>query len=255
MWPYFVVPVAIGLALFLTWRIVNEPRGSEGSPTALLGADRNPPALIEDGGQPLSIDEGDRNLKELAAGWSADPLFGRWLDLISLRHLVAAAQLVADGDSVKPALPFLSIAGPFAVREERPKPAQERLFIAPASYARYDVLARVAGSVNAAAAGAVYGRLKPFCESAFAEIGRPGKSLDEVLASAVRRVTQVQLLEGEVALVPKGAVYAFKDPELERLSAAEKQILRMGPKNGAVLQRQLRAFAEGAGLNISPAER
>lgn len=254
IWPYFVVPFAAMLVGYvLVYRIVNKPRGAEGSPQVVL-TEAQPPGVI-DGGQPISVEEGDANLREQAAAWSADQLYARWLDLVSLRHLVAAAQLVADGENVKPALPFLGVPGPFAVREVRPAPAQERLFINPASYTRYDVLARVVGSVDAAAAGDAYSGFQIFCESAFAEIGPPGKVFDDVLASALRRFTRLRVLEGEVELEPKGAVYAFKDPSLEALSAADKQFLRMGPKNGRVFQRQLRVFAQHAKLNISPGER
>lgn len=254
IWPYFVVPfVAMVVGYLLVYRIVNEPRGPEGSPQVALN-EVEPTGLV-DGGQPISVEEGDANLREQAAAWSADQLYARWLESVSLRHLVAAAQLVADGENVKPALPFLGVPGPFAVREVRPAPAQERLFINSTTYTRYDVLARVAGSVDAAAAGDAYKGFKIFCDSAFAEISPAGKVFDEVLASALRRFTQLRVLEGEVELEPKGAVYAFKDPSLEALSAADKQFLRMGPKNGRVFQRQFRVFAQHAKLDINPGER
>ena len=77
------------------------------------------------------------------------------------------------------------------------------------------------------------------------------EQFDEVLTAAIRRVVGVQFPEGEVELVPRGAVYAFKDPALEGLSVAEKQVLRMGAKSGGVLQRQLREFAARAKLNVT----
>lgn len=244
IWPFLLIPLLVIGAFLLVYRIVNEPRGAEGTPTVLLAQELELPKLF-DGGQLVSVDEGDRQLRELAAGWSADPIVARWLNVMSLRHLVAAAQLMAEGENVKPAVPFISIPGQFAVREEG-----DRLFIAQASYARYDVLMRVVGSIDAAAAGDAYVKLQPFIESAFAEIGRPGTAFGDVLSKAVRRVVQVKLLDGEVELVPKGAVYGFKDPEVEKLTSGEKQVLRMGPKHGALLQRQLRTFAEHARVNI-----
>lgn len=240
IWPWFVVPSVVLVALLLSKRIVSEPRGEDGTPMRVPVAVETPG--LRDGGQVLPVEEGDRHLRETAAKWSTDPLYERWLNMLSLRHLVAAAQLVADGESPKAALPFLSIPGAF-------KASEDDRFIAPQSYARYDVIARVAGSIDAAAAGEAYMRFRPFLDSAFAEIGRPGKGLDEVMSSAVLRVVNVKFPEGEVELVPKGAVYAFKDPALEGLSAAEKQVLRMGAKNGSVLQNQLRVFAEHAGLS------
>lgn len=238
IWPWFVIPSVVLVALLLTKRIVSEPRGDEGTPMRTPVVVETPG--LRDGGHVLPVEEGDKHLHELAAKWSTDPMYERWLAMLSLRHLVAAAQMVADGESPRPALPFLSIPGQFTADDDR--------VISAKSYARYDVIARVAGSVNAAAAGDAYGKFKPFLDSAFAEIGRPGKDLNEVLSNAITKVTNVKFPEGEVELVPKGAVYAFKDPALEGMSKAEKQILRMGSKNGSVLQNQLRVFGEHARL-------
>ncbi|MDP1827463.1 MAG: DUF3014 domain-containing protein [Archangium sp.] len=256
LWP-FVLLILLVAGGFLAWRVLQQPQ-------TVVEAPRAPDAGLAvaeavDAAVPASIDDGDTLSRKLASGWSSDPTFAKWLDLLSLRHLVAAAQLVADGASPRPALPFLSIMGPFEVREvEAPKPRKgtprppPQLFIAASSYARYDTLMQVFGSVNAAAAGEAYAQLRPFCDAAFGEIGRPGKRFDDVLTEALRRVLAVKLLEGELELVPKGAVYAFKDPALESLSAAEKQVLRLGPENGRVLQRQLREFAAHAKLTQSP---
>jgi len=137
------------------------------------------------------------------------------------------------------------------VREEG-KANQERRFISQASFKRYDALGKLVGSIDAAAAGDAYAQLLPYCDAVFAEIGVPGKKFEDQLAAAVRRVVNVKFPEGEVELVPKGAVYAYADPTLESLSAAEKQVLRLGPENGRILQRQLRAFAARAKLNLSP---
>lgn len=256
LWP-FVLLIILVAGGFLAWRVLERPQTvfvPPQSPDAGVAVTEAVDAAV-----PANLDDGDTQLRKLAAGWSSDPTFAKWLDLLSLRHLVAAAQLVADGASPRPALPFLSITGPFVVREvEAPKPAKGKvrpppgLFVATASYARYDGLLQVFGSVNAAAAGDAYAQLRPFCDAAFGEIGRPGKRFDDVLTAALRRVLEVKPIDGEVELVPKGAVYAFADPALEALSAAEKQVLRLGPENGRVLQRQLREFAAHAKLLESP---
>lgn len=247
-----MLPVVIAAAGLLSWRVANQRRGDQ-EPPAFLPRVESPSTLnrevpIE---TPVSLEAGDSRLKQLGAGWSKDPGYARLLEQLSLRHLVAAVQLVAAGDSPKPALPFLSVPGAFAVREEG-KATQERRFMTKASFARYDVLGKLIGSVDAGAAGDAYAQLRPYCDAAFKEIGRPGKRFEDQLTAAVRRIVGVQFPEGEVELVPKGAVFAYADPTLESLSAAEKQVLRMGPENGRVLQRQLKAFAERAKLNLSP---
>jgi hypothetical protein len=258
-WPVVVI-VALVLAAgaFIAFRVLEEPRGPEASPVVDAGG------ADADAGPSLSLDDGDLLLKKLGSGWSSHAQFLKWLESLGLRQLAAAAQLVAEGDSPRPALPFVSITGPFVVREERlpgaPKRAGKRkvpappgrLFIAPESYARYDEVTLVVTSVNAAAVGDAWARLRPYLEVAYREIGRPGTHFDDTLTVALRRLLTVSFPEGDVELVPEGAVYAFKDPQLQSASKAEKHLLRMGPKNGKAIQAALRDFATHAHLDIGP---
>ena len=244
-----MLPVVLTIAGLLSWRVANQRRGDQEPPAFLPRVEA--PSTLNREVKIVSIDEGDAQLKQLGAGWSKHPDYAGLLQQLSLRHLVSVVQLVAGGDSPRPALPFLSIPGAFAVREEG-KATQEKRYMTRASFARYDGLGKLIGSVDMGAAGDAYAQLRPYCDAVFAEIGRPGKQFEEQLTAAVRRIVGVQFPEGEVELVPKGAVFAYADPTLESLSAAEKQVLRMGPENGRVLQRQLKAFAERAKLNLSP---
>jgi hypothetical protein len=216
-----------------------------------------------DGGKRFSIDDGEGLLKRLAAGWSSSPTFLKWLEGFGLRQLVGAVQLVADGESPSPLLPFISVPGAFQVKEEagaaparpgrkRAPVPPEHIFLEEASYARYDTVAETVRSINAASAGDAWARIRPYANAAFRDIRRPGTRFDDVLTAAVRRLVNVQFPTGEVELVPKGALYAFKDPALEGLSRAEKHLLRMGPKNGRALQAKLREFADHAHLDIGP---
>lgn len=251
-WPLLVLALLVGTAYFLARR-VSDPAPLEANTMDFPGEPGAPSDMPETAVLPPG--DPDERLHTLAREWSTEPLYGRWLATLSMRHVVAAAQLTAQGDSPKQALPFLLSPGEFAVREEPIRPGEERIFISPAAYARYDPVGRLAGSVDAAAAGDAYAQLRPYADAVFAEIGRPGQAFDEVLTSAIRRLVQVRFPEGEIELVPKGAVYAFKDPTLEGLSPAAKQLLRMGAQNGKVVQRQLRTFASHADLELSPAER
>jgi hypothetical protein len=258
-WPY-VVGLLLLLAAGGLWAygVFDEPRGP---PEATVEVDAGVPPPL-DAGPPLTIDEGDALLGQVGGGLSAQPSYLTWLKSLGLRQVVAAAQLVSEGDSPRGALSFVSIAGPFAVREEPlaappPAPGKKkvpappgRLFIAPESYARYDEVTAAVTSLNAAALGDAWTRLRPYLQTAYGEIGRPGTSFDDTLTAAIRRLLLVRLPEGEVELVPEGAVYGFKDPELQAASKAEKHLLRMGPKNGRAIQAALRDFATHAKLDV-----
>lgn len=220
----------------------------------------------------LSLEEGEARLQELAAGWSSDKGFARWLRVSGLiSALASAVNLVAGGESPAPVLTFISLRGSFGVDAEKmakppkspgakkgrgkkhkkvPAPPQPRTFISEKSYKRYNEVTRVFTSVDADMAGKGYAVIRPYLESAYQVIGAPGTRFDDQLVAAIKRLLSVSLLDGEVEVVSKGAVFAFKDPTIEALSPAEKNLLRMGPGNGKAVQEHLRKFAASAGLDL-----
>jgi hypothetical protein len=50
---------------------------------------------------------------------------------------------------------------------------------------------------------------------------------------------EVPVIAGEVRLTQPVVMYEFEDEALERLSPAQKQVIRMGPINTQRLQRKL----------------
>ena len=259
-WPMVSVLVLLAAAAVGVWFVASQPRGPEES----AAVDAGVAVVIEplDAGPTLFLDDGDALLKKLAARWSKEAPYAKWLDALVIRQLVAATQLVAEGNSPRAATPFIFIAGPFAVREEQvprptppkkkskvpPPPRVERLFISTASFARYDGVSASFGSIDAAAAGDAWSKLEPFCDVAFGEISRPGTRFHETLRAALAKMLAVHVPDGELEVVPRGAVYAFKDPQLESLSSAQKHLVRMGAKNAQLIQAQLRQFAAHAKL-------
>lgn len=255
-WPFVLVALVVtGGAGFFAWRVFEEPRVPQATPPPLDAGGVVAPPVV-DAGPAVDIEDGDALLRRLAGSWSENPLVAKWLDAASLRHLAAAVQAVADGESPRPSLPFVVLGGGFTVREASPpgrkpkgRPAPEpRRFISAESYARYDVPTKALTSVPAAAAGDAYGQLRPFLDAAFAEVGRPGRRFDDVFTAALRRLLAVELPSGEVEVVPKGLAYAFKDESLEALSPAAKHVVRMGRTNGLAVQAWLRTFGQHAGL-------
>lgn len=265
-----VLVAAAGLVAGALWLLQGEP-----APPALAVADAG--AAVPDAGAftAMSLEEGDALLKKLAGEWSKDSalvtLLGR-PGIIAI--LVAAVNLLAEGESPRPVLSFLGFSGKYEVLEERPAPAKKKgrqarvkgnrrkaakvdvppvpIFVSPAAYTRYDALTRTFTSVDPAAAGKGYAALRPYLETAYRTIGRPGTTFDDVLVTAIKRLLAVKFPEGKIELTTRGAVFLYKDPALESLGQAEKQMLRMGPENGRAVQGQLKAFAESAGFKVTP---
>ena len=141
-------------------------------------------------------------------------------------------------------LGVLRPASPFLVTERGGS-----LYIDPASYERYDALAAAAASVDPAGAARLYTTLKPRIEEAARELGLG--SFDRTLERAI-----VSLLETpvpreanvRVQTEVRGIGYGFADPALENLTATQKQLLRMGPRNAASIKSSLRAIARALGI-------
>jgi len=52
-----------------------------------------------------------------------------------------------------------------------------------------------------------------------------------------------------VALVAHSVAWDYADPRLQSLTGAQRQFLRMGPRNMRIVQAKLREIAQLAGLN------
>jgi hypothetical protein len=69
-----------------------------------------------------------------------------------------------------------------------------------------------------------------------------------VLERAIVELLKTPVVEGPIPLEQKKVMYEFADPSLEGLSAAQRQLLRMGPRNVRLVQNALRSV--GAQLGI-----
>jgi len=245
-------PMGLIVALVLlvgagVWYAVQRMKAQEAPPVA-----PTPPvvAQVADAGTPppqgpLSVAEGDARVRELMGPLSQDPDWAKWLALEGLlQRFTTAVTNIADGESPRMVLSFLAPTEGFKVVEtpiKTPKgqPRQEKTTIDPQSYARYDAVARVMGSLDLTKIADAWIALKPLVDRVYTEIAPPGRSFDQTLNQAIQHLLSVPVPQGDVELVPKGNLYAFADPKLEGLSRAQKHLLRMGPQNMQLIQRRL----------------
>jgi hypothetical protein len=195
----------------------------------------------------VTLSTSDAAIRQLAAGLSARPELTAWLaneDLV--RRFVASVDSIADGRSPRQQVEFLRPAAAFRVDDRG-----DRLVLDPASYRRYDVVADVVSSLDTGGTVALLRELKPLIDDAYAEIAPPGRSFDDRLTAAIDQLLAVPVVDGDVELERKVVTYAYADPSLESLSAAQRQLLRMGPDNVRKIQDKLReikaAITSGSG--------
>lgn len=186
------------------------------------------------------LEKSDEFVRQRAAGLSSEPAFQEWLKLESLiPRLAAAMNMVASGNVPRETFTAFAPRGKFRVVKKG-----GRAFVDPAGFARYDGFAALVEGVDEAAAAKLLTELLPLFDAAQRGLGERNASSREAFLAAARELLQAPLLGDEVVLKEgkKGIVWAYDDERLEGLSPAQKQLLRMGPKNQAAVQAKLRAL-------------
>ena len=181
----------------------------------------------------------DTFLRALLGALSAHPDFVRWLatdDLI--RQMAHAIDRISRGQSPAADLSVLHPPGEFAVTRQRGV-----TYLDPASYQRYDRLAALVESLEARGVVEAYRTIEPRLDEAYRGLGRTQGGVATAIDVALQQMLDTPVVAEPIALVPgRGTTFAFRDPELERLTPIQKQLLRMGPENVQRIQVRVRAI-------------
>ena len=192
----------------------------------------------------VSLDESDVLVRDLAAALSSHPRLAMWLmseDLI--RNFVAAVDNIANGQSPVPQIEFFKPDGDFKVLEELGE-----YTVDPESFERYDIVAEVFASLDPEGCVALYKKLIPAIQEAYADLGYPDTDFNDTLKKAIMELLGVPAVDEAIEVEKKVVTYTLVDPDLESLSSAQKHLLRMGPGNVRVVQGQLRMMAQLLGF-------
>jgi hypothetical protein len=239
-----VVLGAVGLGWYALHDGSEQPASV--APPAQPVAEAPAPEAPQVPAEPLpSLGQSDARVRELVGPLSSEPELRRWLTFEDLvRRFTSAVGNIAEGESPRAALSFMTPQGAFQVVER-----DGRTVIAPESFARYDAVTRVFSSLDTRTSARVYRTLKPLIDEAYQEISRPGQRFDQTLSRAIQRLLDTPVPEGDIEVVDTpGVSYVYAAPELEQLSAAEKHLLRLGPTNARAVQAKLRELRSALAL-------
>jgi hypothetical protein len=190
----------------------------------------------------------DAIVRQLVSGLSTHPSAAAWLAGDQLvRNFVVSVYNIAGGRSPAAQLARLRPAQKFQVRG-----SGAELSVDPRSYARYDAYGDAMAALDARGAARLYATLKPRIQDAYRELGHPDDDFDRVMGRAFDELLAVPVLDGRVvALASKSVSYEFADRRLQSMSSAQRQLLRMGPRNVKLIQAKLREIAPLMGVTIS----
>ena len=246
--PRWILIVAIGALILAAVAIWFYLRGSPDVPSAGSGSSPATQKVDPVATAPVDVpplDASDAFVRELIRTLSQHPTVASLLTTDQLiRTFAVSVKNMADGDT--PARQLHTIAPGAPLQTER---RGNRIYIDPASHARFDRHAAAIEGIDPAGAARVYTTLKPRIEEAYREAAGPDANFDRAFEQAVKRLLATPIVEGPIAVQTATVGYSYADPALESLSRAQQQLLRMGPANGRIVQEKLRAIAREIGID------
>ncbi|HWT44733.1 MAG TPA: DUF3014 domain-containing protein [Vicinamibacterales bacterium] len=245
--------IGVGLAAFFWARRPAPPAAAPAAKTTAqpepVPPPRNGPRAVAGDNIPLPpLDESDTLVRQLVSQLSSHPRVAAWLATNGLlRNFALVVTNVSSGSTPIKALQSQRPSAPFKVRE-----TPNGTVIDPASYRRYDGYADAVAGLDARNTAKLYETLKPRIAEAYRDLGYPDADIDAALTRAIIVLLRAPRLEGDVPVVQSSVMWKFADPKIEALPQAERQLIRMGPRNQRIIQDKLREIAPY--LGIDPAQ-
>jgi len=199
-------------------------------PPILHPLDAPPPA------QPLpSLDASDAPLAQRLAGL----LGGKpWRTLFGpeaiIRHVVATVDSLPRQDAPVKMWPVRSAGGWLATAGEG-----EALSIAPENARRYATYAAVLRAADMAALAALYRDFYPLFQQAYVELGYPQGYFNDRLIVAIDDLLATPEPAAPPRLVQEKVRYRFANADLDRRSAGQKILLRIGVEHARLAKQKL----------------
>jgi hypothetical protein len=190
------------------------------------------------------LDESDALVRDLVAQLSAHPRVAAWLTTDHLiRNFTVVVLNIAQGQSPAVHLRGVAPQGAFQVQ-----PSGNQFVVDTASYRRYDTYADAVDGLDPQGTARLYATLKPRIDDAYRDLGAPDGDFTRTLERAIVALLATPVPAGPVRLEGDSVAYTYADARLESLSAAQRQFLRMGPRNMRLVKSKLRDVARYLGI-------
>jgi hypothetical protein len=192
------------------------------------------------------LEQTDALVRELVIKLSSHPKVAAWLATDQLlRNFTVTVLSIANGKTPTQHLAKLRPTQKFQTQD-----TGGSVVIDERSYRRYDAFADAVGALDARGTARLYATLKPRIADAYRELGEPTADFDRTFERAIRELLQTPVVDGPIALSTRTVSYEYADPKLQALPAAQRQLLRMGPRNVRIIQAKLRELAPLLGMTV-----
>jgi Protein of unknown function (DUF3014) len=247
LWPAIAIGIIV-VSLAALWYVLSHNRAAPKSgPQTTADLPRPPARNPAEPGEKIDLpplDQSDGIIRELVGRLSSHPVAAAWLTTNGLiRNMTVVVANIADGETPAKHLRPLRPKGAFVTKQ-----TGGLTFVDPASYARYDGIAGAVDALDARGVARFYATVKPRLDEAYGDLGLPEASFDRTVERAIVTLLKTPILDDNVQLRQSKVMYEFANPSLEGLTKAQRQFLRMGPRNMRIVKAKLRDVARYLGI-------
>jgi hypothetical protein len=198
-------------------------------------ADETP--VVTETEEPLPpLEESDNKIKEILIEVFGDNLVSQFFTQTGIIH-----RFVATIDT----LPRKKLAHKFRIIPPTPgnflvqKDSSDKITVDPENFTRYSTYMQLYNMVETEQFVKWYTHFYPLIQEAYDALGYKDRYFNDRFIFVLDHLLETPEVIGTIQLVQPKVFYEYADPALEKLSAGQKILLRIGPANAAIVKAKL----------------
>jgi hypothetical protein len=210
-----------------------EPAPTEPEPApAPVVPEPEPPAAPIEPALP-ALDQSDDAVRSAVDGLSMGAMGKQYLIPSNvIERSASLVYLMAQGDVPYKLIPISRPKQDFPISDDGTQVVTD-----PAGFSRYDALTSWLQTLDLEALVVSLKPFLPLFREAWSYYGEDGEAFDFALLMTLDLIISTPEVDlSEARLIRKEAVWIYEDPTIEGLAAVQKQVLRMGPDNAAIVK-------------------
>ena len=182
------------------------------------------------------LEESDNKLMEVLTGIFGENLVSQFFTQTGIIH-----RFVATIDT----LPKKKLAHKFRLGPPTPgkflvqKDSSNKITVDPDNYTRYGTYMQLLNMIETEQFVKWYTHFYPLIQEAYDALGYKDRYFNDRFIYVIDHLLETPEVIGSIRLVQPKVFYEYADPALEKLSAGQKILLRIGPTNAAIVKTKL----------------
>lgn len=188
-------------------------------------------------GEPLPpLEKSDPAMRDALRGLWDEKIVGQ-IFVVSefVRRVVATIDNLPRQKVAMRLMPVKQVPGQFRVAG-----ISDELTVHPDNAARYALYVKTLESVDSARLVDAYKRFYPLFQKAYEDLGYPKAYFNDRVVEVIDHLLAAPEMPANARLVQPKVFYQFADPDLERRSAGQKIMMRIGNENASRVKAKLR---------------